>query len=102
MKTVDENAEGTRQFDAGDLYYEDAALDSSRPAPRQNEAVGFSQWWLVAACVCLLAAVCLWLLGHADAAFVTAALGVLAWFLNVRSQLRQKNSHRDTETQRQE
>jgi hypothetical protein len=47
----------------------------------------FAEPWLLAACLCLLAAaVCLWL-ALFDAAFVAAALGAVAWFLNVRSKL---------------
>jgi len=53
--------------------------------------------WLVAACLCLIAAAVLYLRGRTDAAFVTAALGILAWFLNVRGQLRRKNLEEDGE-----
>ncbi|HMF57931.1 MAG TPA: hypothetical protein VK619_16430 [Pyrinomonadaceae bacterium] len=46
------------------------------------------RWWMVVAVLLLFAAgVCL-LRGATDAAFVTATLGVVAWFLNVRSRLR--------------
>ena len=37
------------------------------------------------------AALALWATLGADAAFVAAALGVVAWFLNVREQLKLKN-----------
>ncbi|HEV3468313.1 MAG TPA: hypothetical protein VG148_03260 [Pyrinomonadaceae bacterium] len=47
----------------------------------------FGQPWLAAACLCLLAAGLCLLFGYYDAAFVVAALGAVAWFLNVRSKL---------------
>ena len=90
--------EGEDRFDrdaADDDWPEaDAAETPADAAPR------FPHLWLVAACLCLLAAAALWLLGHADAAFVAAALGVVAWFFNVRVQLRRKNSRGDTEARR--
>ncbi|HEX6624391.1 MAG TPA: hypothetical protein VF064_11805, partial [Pyrinomonadaceae bacterium] len=80
----------------------DAAVDDDDlpEADAADAAPRFPQLWQVAACLCLLAAAALWLLGHADAAFVAAALGVIAWFLNVRVQLRRKNNHSDTEARR--
>ena len=43
--------------------------------------------WTIVACVLLaVAGVLLWL-GYAEATFVVATLGVLAWFLNVRANL---------------
>lgn len=39
----------------------------------------------------LAAALVLWPTVGADAAFASAALGVVAWFLNVREQLKLKN-----------
>ena len=50
----------------------------------------FRQPWLVVACLLLAAAAALLLLSHADAAFVVAALGVSAWFWNVRGNLKRK------------
>jgi len=59
------------------------------PAP---EAAGvFKQPWLVVACLLLAASVVMLLLSHADAAFVCAALGVSAWFWNVRADLKRKH-----------
>ena len=46
------------------------------------------QPWLWAAGLGLVAAAALALVGNFDGAFVAAALGVLAWFLNVRARLR--------------
>jgi Flp pilus assembly protein TadB len=50
----------------------------------------FEQAWLVVACALLVVAASLLYLGHPDAAFVTAALGVSAWFLNLRNGLKRK------------
>jgi hypothetical protein len=88
-----------RDDEGADRFDRDAA-DDDPPAADAAAPPRFPQLWLVAACLCLLAAAALWLLGHADAAFVAAALGVVAWFLNVRVQLRRENSHGDTEAQR--
>ena len=104
LKADHENARDLRRDpdrvldrDAAD---EDDALDAAGEDATADERSRASQLWLVAACVCLFAAAALWLLGHADAAFVVAALGVVSWFLNVRGQLRHKNSHGDTEARR--
>ncbi|MDT5157133.1 MAG: hypothetical protein QOH51_1490 [Acidobacteriota bacterium] len=51
----------------------------------------FEQAWLVVACVLLIAATVLLYLGYPSAAFVAAALGVSAWFLNVRNGLKRKH-----------
>ena len=57
----------------------------------------FRQTWGVAAVVCLLVAFVFWWGGRAEAAFVAAALGVVAWFLNLRGQLHRKNLEADRE-----
>lgn len=90
-----------------DALHEDDALDADDEAGVDEGAADSTpseptRLWLAAACACLLAAAALWLLDRADAAFVVAALGVVAWFLNVRVRLRRKNSHGDTEAQRTE
>ena len=65
----------------------EARADGAAGRDATPPAGPFGQPWLAAACLCLLAdAVCL-LLGYYDAAFVVAALGAVAWFLNVRSKL---------------
>jgi len=51
----------------------------------------FRQPWLVVACILLAAAAVLLLLSRTDAAFVVAALGVSAWFWNVRENLRREH-----------
>jgi Flp pilus assembly protein TadB len=105
LKPDHEDTQADARDDEGaDRFDLDAAADDDSPEADAAEAYAdaaprFPQLWLVAACLCLLAAAALWLLGHADAAFVAAALGVVAWFLNVRVRLRRKNSHGDTEAQ---
>lgn len=51
----------------------------------------FRQPWLVAACLLLAASAALLLLSHPDSAFVCAALGVSAWFWNMRAGLKRKH-----------
>lgn len=48
------------------------------------------QGWLAVACLSLLAALFFLWRGLTDATFVAAALGAVAWFLNVRARLRRK------------
>ena len=43
--------------------------------------------WVIVAVVLLVAAALLLWRGYAEATFVVATLGVLAWFLNVRANL---------------
>jgi Flp pilus assembly protein TadB len=62
---------------------------------RENASRGPSvieRVWLVAAAAFLIAAAILLLRSHTDAAFVTAALGVCAWFLNYREGLKRKHN----------
>lgn len=51
----------------------------------------FRQAWLVVALLLLAAAGVVLSMSHTDAAFVCAVLGVCAWFLNVRSELKRKH-----------
>lgn len=53
--------------------------------------------WSVAAVLCLIGAAIFLLRENYDAAFVGAALGAVAWFLNYRSKIREPSSE-DTET----
>lgn len=57
-----------------------------------------SNAWSLAAIACLIAAIVAWILNHADACFVFAALGVLAWFLNVRANFHRAYTERDRES----
>jgi len=64
------------------------ARAASGDAPEAPPKAGpFAEPWLLGACLCLLAAAACLALGFYDAAFVAAALGAVAWFLNVRSRL---------------
>ena len=44
--------------------------------------------WLAIAGCCIVGAAALMLLGHFDGAFVIAVLGMVAWFLNYRLQVK--------------
>ena len=57
-----------------------------------------SSVWSLAAIVCLIAAIVAWILNRADASFVFAALGVLAWFLNLRRDFYEANAERERES----
>jgi Flp pilus assembly protein TadB len=77
------------------LHAEANAPREDSAARYENSANGdfniFRQPWLVVACLLLVASVVLLLLSRADAAFVCAALGVSAWFWNVRAGLKRKH-----------
>jgi uncharacterized membrane protein YhfC len=45
--------------------------------------------WTIASILCLIVAALLLLRENYDAAFVAAALGAVAWFLNYRSKIRE-------------
>ncbi len=57
-------------------------LDYVSRSPRLNRA------WKLLPGLCLVAAAGSWLSGHADAAFVIATLGLVAWFIDLRNRLR--------------
>lgn len=44
--------------------------------------------WMILAGICILAAVFFLLRGELNTAFVVAALGIMAWFLNYRVQMK--------------
>jgi hypothetical protein len=52
----------------------------------------FGQAWMAVACALLFTAAILLYLGRSNAAFVVAALGVSAWFLNVRTNLKRTHN----------
>ena len=64
--------------------------------------------WLVIAGCCIAAAAILMISGNFDMAFVVAVVGMVAWFLNYRSQIQKSlaaedaTSEAETETQRDE
>ena len=53
-------------------------------------------WLIVAVVLGAVAVVCMWR-GNFDAAFVTAVLACVAWFLNFRTQVKAINTARDAE-----
>jgi hypothetical protein len=61
--------------------------DRDSPSPRPGV---FTQSWLIVASLLLIAAAVLLWYSKPEAAFVTAALGVSAWFLNMRGNLKRK------------
>ena len=44
-------------------------------------------FWIIIACACIIVAAFMVLRGRLETAFVIAALGVVAWFLNYRAQM---------------
>lgn len=44
--------------------------------------------WNIIAVLCLFVAAALWVMSYVNAAFVVAALGVVAWFLNQRTRFK--------------
>lgn len=79
----------TRQDDSPSLQGDSPNVEDDPPPGDFNL---FKQPWLAVACLLLAASVTLLLLSHDDAAFVCAALGVSAWFWNVREGLRRKHN----------
>ena len=67
-------------------------MDPEPEEPKADEAAParagpFGESWLLVAGLGVVAAAGCLAFGYYDAAFVAAALGVVAWFLNVRSKL---------------
>ena len=65
--------------------------DGRRAEAASKARTVFQQAWLVVAVVLLIVALVLLLRSRTDAAFVTAALGVCAWFLNVRNRIKREH-----------
>lgn len=57
-------------------------------------------FWPIIAAACMCTAATFFWLQRTDIAFVTATLGVVAWFLNYRRQQKQIVDERDEETER--
>lgn len=55
--------------------------------------------WVVIAAVCVLVAVVLFFRLNFEAAFVVAAIGAVAWFLNYRQQVKRRLGRFDNEDQ---
>lgn len=69
--------------------------DDTANAPRRS-------WWSMGAVLCLVVGAVLYLAGRPEWAFVAGALGAVAWFMNMRGQLHQKNVEADAERERYE
>lgn len=93
-RQIDEqNAEASEEFFESEESFEVEREDHMRgedSTPAGSRFV-FGQAWMVAACVLLIAAALLLYFGRPSAAFVAAALGVSAWFLNMRDGLKRKH-----------
>ena len=57
-------------------------------------------FWIITAGVCIIVAAVFVLRDDYETAFVVAALGTVAWFLNYRCQLTEMNRAADAEQQR--
>ena len=57
-------------------------------------------FWIISAGVCIIVAAVFVLRDDYETAFVVAALGTVAWFLNYRCQLTEMNRAADAEQQR--
>ena len=55
-------------------------------------------FWIIVAALCGVAAVVFAVRDDYDKAFIAAALGAVAWFLNYRTRLREKLNTDDTDT----
>jgi len=77
-ESAGETAASTREGRGGDSSHEGFNI--------------FRQPWFFVACLLLVASAVLLVLSHPDAAFVCAALGVSAWFWNVRGNLKRKHN----------
>lgn len=64
---------------------------AARAAAPEPGRFDFERGWMAVACLLLFVAAALLYLGRTNAAFFAAALGVSAWFLNVRTQLKRKH-----------
>ncbi|MDT7809908.1 MAG: hypothetical protein QOJ70_3721 [Acidobacteriota bacterium] len=86
----------TRQPDEESARESDGDEHDARPRSEETlSALGrfdFERGWLVVACALLVVSAALLYVGRPSAAFVTAALGVSAWFLNVRTGLKRKHN----------
>jgi uncharacterized membrane protein YhfC len=57
------------------------------------------RFWLIIAVLCITVGGVFLLRGHLDAAFVVATIGIIAWFLNYRSQMTEIVNAADSEQQ---
>ena len=78
-----------REEEAGETVRGESARDVE--APRSSGRFEFERGWMVVAVVLLVAAAALLYTNMPSAAFVVAALGISAWFLNVRNGLKREH-----------
>jgi Flp pilus assembly protein TadB len=87
VETESREARGEPPLEETEARVDERRAEVASPARR----VVFEQAWLAVAVVLLIVALVFLLRSQTDAAFVTAALGVCAWFLNVRNGLKRKH-----------
>lgn len=79
------------------VHYGDERDEDGTGEPERGGSTGdgrrfdFERGWMVAAVLLLVAAAALLYLRRPNAVFVLAALGVSAWFLNVRNGLKRRH-----------
>lgn len=76
------------EAEAGDEGDALAGVGAQGGSEEERRVAGFKEPWLAASWLSLVLAAAFALTGNFEGAFVTATLGVLAWFLNVRARLR--------------
>lgn len=89
METGSVHAEEERAEGRSAERPDEAPRDESAPARRGR--FDFERGWMAVACVLLVAAAALFYLRRPSAAFVAAALGMSAWFWNVRNGIKRKH-----------
>ena len=78
--------QGTELFEDSDA----GAIEERRnDTPPESRGI-FRQPWFLLSFIFFVAATVLFLLAHTDAAFVTAALAISAWFWNMRVRLKRQ------------
>ncbi len=81
----------------------ESQTDDAAQTPNTYALFGVKRLWLVVSAACLIGAALLGWRGQLDATFVTATLGVVAWFLDQRNLLRARNieahAEQDEETE---
>ena len=90
METKSRGPRGEPSAEETEAPAHEVERPSEVASPARASSV-FNQAWLVVAVVLLVASLVFLLRTHTDAAFVAAALGVCAWFLNVRDGLKREH-----------
>lgn len=66
-------------------------MQSPADTPDNVATTSHRSWWSVGAVVCVVVGAVLYLARRPEWAFVAGALGAVAWFMNMRGLLHQKN-----------